>query len=136
MERLPPLLFRAYTDAMADFPSAIFTPRTVANLPGISYEPTEMTTEFAEDYSLPAAEIAAIETTLGVNPQGAYATVRAWLDALAAAVPASPLVPETSLAPAANISLDAYNSAVAVGSFEIVSGYLLTLATGSVLAIL
>lgn len=69
---------------MADFPTTIFTPRTTANQPGISYDASKTKVQFAEDYSLPAAEIEAIETILGVNPQGAYATVRAWLDALAA----------------------------------------------------
>lgn len=69
---------------MADFPSSVFTPRTTANQPGITYDPTKTKIQFAEDYSLPAAEIEAIESTLGINPQGAYATVRAWLDALSA----------------------------------------------------
>lgn len=69
---------------MADFPTTIFTPRTTANQPGISYDPTKTKIQFAEDYSLPAAEIAAIETILGTNPQGAYATVKAWLTALSA----------------------------------------------------
>jgi len=70
---------------MADFPGGVFTPRTTQNLPGISYDPTKTKIGFAEDYSLPAAEIVAIETILGVNPQGTFDTVRAWLDALQAA---------------------------------------------------
>lgn len=69
---------------MADFPASIFTPRTTANQPGITYDPTKTKIQFAEDYSLPAAEIAAIEAVLGTNPNGAYATVKAWLEALAA----------------------------------------------------
>ena len=71
---------------MADFPGAIFTPRTTANLPGVVYDPTKTKEVFAEDYSKPAAEIAEIETILGTNPQGAYATVKAWLTALAGAL--------------------------------------------------
>ena len=71
---------------MADFPGAIFTPRTTSNLPGVVYDPTKTKEVFAEDYSKPAAEVVAIETTLGVNPQGAYATVKAWLTALAGAL--------------------------------------------------
>ena len=69
---------------MADFPASIFTPRTTANQSGVVYDPTKTKEVFAEDYSLPAAEIAEIETILGTNPQGAYATVKAWLTALAA----------------------------------------------------
>jgi hypothetical protein len=59
----------------ADFPAAIFTPRTTANLPGVVYDPSATTEVFAEDYNKPAAEIAAIEETLGVNPQGSSETV-------------------------------------------------------------
>jgi hypothetical protein len=62
---------------MADFPSAIFSPRSVANLSGISYDATKSTVDFAEDYSLPAAEIVAIETALGTNPEGGSASVGA-----------------------------------------------------------
>lgn len=68
---------------MADFPGSIFVPRTTQNQPGISYDAAKSKIQFAEDYSLPAAEIAAIETILGVNPQGAYTTVKDWLTALA-----------------------------------------------------
>jgi hypothetical protein len=73
---------------MATFPSSIFSPRTTANLPGVSYDPTQTKEVYAEDYSLPAAEIAEIETILGTNPQGAYATVKAWLLALSSAISA------------------------------------------------
>lgn len=67
---------------MADFPAAIFSPRTTENLAGITYDAAKTKDVFAEDYSLPAAEIAAIETTLGVNPQGSEATVSARIVAL------------------------------------------------------
>ena len=69
---------------MADFPTAIFTPRTTANLPGITYDPTKTKVGFAEDYSLPAAEIVAIETVLGLNPEGGSATVAARIAAVEA----------------------------------------------------
>ena len=69
---------------MADFPSGIFAPRTPANLPGIAYDPTKTTEVYAEDYSLPAAEIVAIEETLGTDPQGGEATVSARIAALEA----------------------------------------------------
>lgn len=62
---------------MTDYPSTIFTPRTTANKSGVSYDPAKTTTGFAEDYSLPAAEIAAIETELGTLPKGSFADVKA-----------------------------------------------------------
>jgi len=67
---------------MADFPTAIFTPRAVANLPGIVYNADDDLTYYAEDYELPTDEIVAIETVLGLNPQGAYNNVAERLDAL------------------------------------------------------
>lgn len=69
---------------MATYPDDIFEPRTVENLPGISYDAAEFSTGFAEDYSLPADEIVAIQETLGTNPEGAYATVKAWLTDISA----------------------------------------------------
>lgn len=67
---------------MADYPSAIFVPRTTENEPGYTYDPLKTLVYFAEDYSLPAAEIVAIETTLGLNPQGSYDSVADRLDGL------------------------------------------------------
>lgn len=69
---------------MADFPTGYFAPRTTENLPGTSYDATQTKIQYAEDYSLPAAEILAIETALGLNPQGAYDTVSARIAALEA----------------------------------------------------
>lgn len=69
---------------MADFPASIFVPRTTANLPGVVYDAAKTTELFAQDYSLPAAEVAAIEATLGINPQGAYDTVADRLDGIGA----------------------------------------------------
>lgn len=65
---------------MADYPASIFSPRTVANLPGEAYDPSKQYRLFAEDFLLPAAEIVAIETTLGENPQGSFDTVADRLD--------------------------------------------------------
>lgn len=69
---------------MADFPTAIFAPRTVSNLPGVSYDATQEKIQYAEDFTLPAAEIVAIETILGLNPQGAFDTVSERIAALEA----------------------------------------------------
>jgi hypothetical protein len=67
---------------MATFPGAVFVPRTTENLSGVSYDPTQTKEVYAEDYNLPAAETAAIETVLGTNPQGGAATVKARIAAL------------------------------------------------------
>jgi len=67
---------------MAAFPVSIFVPRTTANQTDVTYDPTKTHEVYAEDYSLPAAEIVAIETILGVEPQGASATVSARIAAL------------------------------------------------------
>ncbi len=67
---------------MALFPESIYTPRETENLPGIVYDETKKQNLFSEDFQNLGGEIEAIETILGANPQGAYATVRAWLDAL------------------------------------------------------
>lgn len=75
---------------MAIYPAGIFTPRTTENLPGVVYDETKTKTGFAEDYSLPAAEIKAIEETLGTNPQGDENTVSdriAAIEEKAAAIP-------------------------------------------------
>jgi len=71
---------------MAIFPGAKYTPRTIANVPGNVYDATKPTHFYAEDLNKTNDEVVAIENTLGVNPQGAYATVRAWLDAIQAAL--------------------------------------------------
>lgn len=71
---------------MVDYPNTIFTPRVLANKSGVTYDAAKTTTIFSKDFNDPAAEIVAIETELGANARGAYATVRAWLDALASAI--------------------------------------------------
>ncbi len=71
---------------MAEFPDNIFVARDTQNLPGIVYDPSDKKNFFSEDFQNLGAEITAIETILGENPNGAYSTVKAWLQALADAV--------------------------------------------------
>lgn len=66
---------------MSNYPGAIDEFRTVQNLPGILYESTDTTTVFAEDTNSHSDAISAIESTLGINPQGDYDTVADRLDA-------------------------------------------------------
>lgn len=60
---------------MPQFPDALYTPRTVANRPGVSYDASKTKVFFAEDLNTPNAEIIAIEETLGLNPEGTAMTV-------------------------------------------------------------
>ena len=46
------------------------------------YTPANKTVGYAEDVTFLDDEVVAIENTLGTNPEGAYATVKAWLTAL------------------------------------------------------
>jgi hypothetical protein len=71
---------------MAEFPDDIYTPRETENLSGIVYDPADKKNLYSEDFQNLGDEINAIETTLGTNPEGAYATVKAWLEALADAI--------------------------------------------------
>lgn len=67
---------------MADFPDNIFEGRAVENLPGQTYDAGKTTRLYAEDINNLSGEITAIEETLGTNPEGAFATVKAWLSDL------------------------------------------------------
>jgi len=69
---------------MADYPGAIYSPRTKTNRSGVVYDAAKETVIFAEDISKDDAEVVAIETELGLNPKGGYASVVARLNALAA----------------------------------------------------
>jgi len=71
---------------MTEFPTGVYTPRTKENKSGVVYDANKPTVGFAEDITKLDDEVVAIENTLGVNPQGAYATVKAWLTALAGSV--------------------------------------------------
>lgn len=68
---------------MPEYPDDIFSPRETENLPGIVFNPADKKNLYSEDYQALGGEINAIETTLGENPQGAYATVKEWLQYLA-----------------------------------------------------
>lgn len=61
--------------AMSNYPGAIDEFRTAQNLPGILYDETDTTTVYAEDSNNATSAIVAIETELGTNPAGAFATV-------------------------------------------------------------
>ncbi|MFA7662627.1 MAG: hypothetical protein WCX88_01800 [Patescibacteria group bacterium] len=71
---------------VAQYPDAIYTPRTMANRTGVVYDALRTKDIYAEDFNKDRAEIVAIQTILGTTPQGAYATVKAWLTALGVAV--------------------------------------------------
>jgi hypothetical protein len=66
----------------ADFPTSIYTPRATENLPGISYDASKKQILFSEDFQNLGNEINAIETILGLSPQGASASVGARISAL------------------------------------------------------
>ena len=65
---------------MADYPSSVWSQRTIENRPNAVYDPSKTTRIYAEDLTLLAAEVIAIETILGLNPQGSYDTVVERLD--------------------------------------------------------
>lgn len=52
---------------MADFPSAIYAPRTIENRPGVVYDANDTKTFFAEDHEQVTGEVVAIENALGAN---------------------------------------------------------------------
>lgn len=80
---------------MADYPASIYTPRTVENLPGESFDAAQTKTCFAEDINNPNAEIVAIETELGLEPKGAYDDVADRLDHVLALPPGGSTEPDT-----------------------------------------
>lgn len=59
----------------AEFPDAIFAPRTIENRPGVTYDPNDTKTLYAEDLQNLANEIVAVENTLGLNPDGDFTSV-------------------------------------------------------------
>lgn len=70
----------------AQYPDAVYTPRTKANKAGVVYDAEKTTIGYSEDVTKLDEEVVAIQNTLGTNPEGAYATVKAWLTALAGSV--------------------------------------------------
>ena len=71
---------------MASYPSSIYSPRDKENKSGVVYDAAKKTVIFVEDVSKLDDEVVAIETELGTNPKGIYATVKAWLEALTSAI--------------------------------------------------
>ena len=66
----------------AEFPDAIVNYRAKANKSGVVYDAGKPTVGFAEDFEKLEEEVVSVETILGTNPEGIYATVKAWLTAL------------------------------------------------------
>lgn len=71
---------------MSSYPDSIFDPRTKENKAGVEFNPLKKNVLFAEDLSLLDSEIVAMQTILGLNPQGEYETIGAYLSALSAAI--------------------------------------------------
>jgi hypothetical protein len=65
----------------ANYPAAVYAPRTKTNKVGVVYDPNESSVGYAEDVSKLDAEVVAIETELGANPKGDAASVVARLNA-------------------------------------------------------
>lgn len=74
---------------MSDYPGAIDSFRTPANIPGQDYDPAKTTTIFSEDFGTRSDAIVAIENTLGTNPQDIYSTVAERLAAIEARLPSN-----------------------------------------------
>ena len=62
---------------MANFPDAVYSPRTKENKADVIYEPLKKTNSFAEDITKLDDEVVAIETELGANPKGGFASLKA-----------------------------------------------------------
>lgn len=58
-----------------NYPDSIFTQRDIENVPGVEFDEDNKHQLYAEDYQDLAGEITAIETILGLNPQGDFDTV-------------------------------------------------------------
>lgn len=67
---------------MADYPNSVYSPRTKANKAGVAYDAAKTTIGYAEDVTKLDDEVVAIETELGANPKGVYASVAAFLSDL------------------------------------------------------
>lgn len=66
---------------MAEYPDAVFAPRTKANKSGVVYAPLKTTVNFVEDTTKLDDEVVAIETELGTDPKGDFDDVKARLEA-------------------------------------------------------
>lgn len=65
---------------MSEYPNNIFSQREIENVPGQTYDSTKKTRIYAEDLTALGAEVNAIETTLGTNPEGSSETVKERLE--------------------------------------------------------
>lgn len=68
------------------YPSDIYQPREVENLPGITFDEDNKKTLYAEDYQSITDEIVIIEETLGLHPEGPFDTVTQRLSALVSTI--------------------------------------------------
>lgn len=66
----------------SNYPSGYDTFRTIANVPGETFDASKTTRVYAEDLRYLQEDVVAVENTLGLNPQGGSATVKARLDSL------------------------------------------------------
>ena len=73
---------------MADFPGAVYSPRTKSNKAGVVYDADKPTIGYAEDVSKLDAEVIAIETELGTDIKGIFASLKARIEDLEARVTA------------------------------------------------
>lgn len=64
---------------MSIYPGGVYSPRTKENKPGVVYDAAKTKNCYAEDITKLDDEVVAIETELGTNPKGAYASVKAFL---------------------------------------------------------
>jgi len=71
----------------AQYPDAVYTPRTMANRAGVTYDANKTKVIYAEDLNKDRDEIVAIEDTLGLNPNGDDADVVARLNRLERKLP-------------------------------------------------
>jgi len=68
----------------AEYPGSVYSPRAKENRSGVEYDADKKSVIFVEDISKLDDEVVAIETELGADPKGDYASVAAFLAALAA----------------------------------------------------
>lgn len=71
---------------MADYPAGIYSPRVKENKPSVVYDAAKKTVVFVEDITKLDDEVVAIETELGANPKGLWASVAENLSELWAAI--------------------------------------------------
>lgn len=79
---------------MPVYPGGVYSPRTKENKAGIVYNAAKTTIGYAEDITKLDDEVVAVQTELGTNPKGIFASVKARLEAL---VPYTGAVAEVDL---------------------------------------